>query len=75
MNVNGSHYQTNAPGGNATSKNNRKGKGYDDFDDLADNSIDIKSEAGASNDTSGLDGKRPHAIMNLRRMASESSSE
>ena len=44
MTVNGSHYQTNAPGGNATSKNNRKGKGYDDFDDLADNSIDIKSD-------------------------------
>ena len=53
----------------------RKGKGYDDFDYVADNS-DSKSEAGGSQsqDTGTFEnGKRP-APINLRRLASETPS-
>ena len=53
----------------------KKGKGYDDFDYVADNS-DSKSEAGGSQtlDTGTFEnGKRP-APINLRRMASETPS-
>ena len=61
-------YTTNA----AIAKKN--GKGYDDFDYVADNS-DIKSEAGGQSHETGPsdNGKRPVA-MNLRRLASENPS-
>ena len=53
---------------------NKKGKGYDDFDYVADNS-DIKSEAGGQSHETGPSegGKRP-APINLRRLASETPS-
>ena len=53
----------------------KKGKGYQEFDFVADNS-DSKSEAGGSQvlDTGASEtGKRP-APINLRRLASESPS-
>ena len=66
VNVNGSRrYTTNAP--IATKKG---GKGYDDFDYVADNS-DIKSEAG---ETGPVDNSKRPVAMQMRRLASETPS-